>query len=293
MSPRTLRSSAPGALPQDDEIVRPDGSRLALRRYGGERRHEGMPLVLHFHAGAFIAGSLDEGATVAGLLAEAGALVLSLDYPLAPAHPFPQAVKAGYDALTWADQHRRRLATARAPIYVAGEEAGGNLAAAVAMVARDRAGPEIAGQILLSPMLDACVGTASQREAKAGPVGCRWADGWHTYLAREDDALHPYAVPARSMRLAGLPRTLLVSAADDPLRDETQAFAERLRTAHVPVELALLEVKTGWPLSYLQGGTPPWAEPLAARLRGFFSTAASAAVSPSSNLANSARGSQP
>jgi len=269
-------------------MVRPDGSRLALRRYGGARRDEGMPLVLHFHAGAFIAGTLDDGATVAGLLADAGALVLSIDYPLAPAHPFPQAVEAGYDALGWVERHRRRLATPRSPIYVAGEEAGGNLAAAVAMVARDRAGPDLAGQILLSPMLDACVATASQRDAKAGPVGCRWADGWHTYLAREDDALHPYAVPARSMRLAGLPRTLLVSAADDPLRDETQAFHHRLRDAGVPVELALLDVKTGWPLSYLQGAAP-WAAPLGTRLREFFSSAASA-VSPSSNFA---RGSQP
>ena len=173
MPPRPPRSLPSGATP-DHAIVRPDGTRLALRRYGGGRRHEGLPLVLHFHAGAFIAGSLDEGATVAGLLADAGALVLSLDYPLAPAHPFPQAIQAGYDALAWADQHRRRLATARAPIYVAGEEAGGNLAAAVAMVARDRAGPELAGQILLSPMLDACVGTASQRDAKEiGRASCR------------------------------------------------------------------------------------------------------------------------
>lgn len=276
-------------MPQDDAIVRPDGSRLALRRYGGAERHGGMPLVLHFHAGAFVGGTLDDGATVAGLLADAGAAVLSIDYPLAPAHPFPQAVEAGYHALAWAQQHRRQLALPHAPLYVAGEEAGGNLAAAVAMIARDRAGPELAGQILLSPMLDACVATASQRDAKAGPVGCRWADGWHTYLAREDDALHPYAVPGRSMRLAGLPRTLLVSAADDPLRDETQAFGHRLRSARVPVELALLDVPTGWPLSYQRGAAaPPWAAPLGARLREFFASS-SVSVPPSTNL----RGSPP
>ena len=108
-------------------------------------------------------------------------------------------------------------------------------------------------------------------------MGCRWADGWHSYLARSDDALHPYAVPGRSMRLAGLPRTLLVSAADDPLRDETQAFHHRLRAAGVPVALSLLEQSTGWPRSYLrEPGEPgntaaPWAAPLGARLRDFLS----------------------
>jgi acetyl esterase len=271
MSPQPHRSLPAGALPQDDTIVRPDGSLLALRIYPGHERHDAMPLVLHFHAGAFVGGSLADGASVAGLLADAGASVVSLDYPLAPQHPFPQAVEAGYDALTWIERHRRRLAAPRSPLYVAGEEAGGNLAAAVAMVARDRAGPALAGQILLSPMLDACIATASQRHAKAGPVGCRWADGWRAYMARDDDALHPYAAPGQSMRLVELPRTLLVSAADDPLRDETQAFHHRLKSAGVPVELTLLETKTGWPLSYQRGPSAPWAAPLGARLREFLS----------------------
>ena len=166
--------------------------------------------------------------------------------------------------LEWLERQRRRLVTARAPIFVAGEEAGGNLAAAVAMMARDRAGPEIAGAILLSPMLDVCLATASQRKAQTGPVGCRWADGWRAYLAREDDAIHPYAAPGASLRLAGLPPTLLVTAADDPLRDETRGFAQRLRTAGVPVELRVLETTTGWPRSYQD---PPAAAPWAAALR--------------------------
>jgi acetyl esterase len=259
-------------LPQEEALVRPDGSRLALRIYAQAEPDDTTPLVLHFHAGAFVDGNLAEGETVAGLLADAGAVVVSVDYPLAPRHPFPQAVEAGHDALTWLERNRRRLAAPRSPLYLAGEEAGGNLAAALAMVARDRAGPALAGQILLSPMLDACIATASQRDAKCGPVGCRWADGWRAYLARDDDALHPYAAPGQSMRLAGLPRTLLVSAADDPLRDETQAFHHRLKSAGVAVELTLLEAKTGWPLSYQRGPAAPWAAPLGARLREFLST---------------------
>jgi len=273
MPPRPLRPLPPDTPPHDDRIVRPDGRALAARIYPATARHEATPLVLHFHGGAFTGGSLDDGAAVAGLLVDAGAAVVSLDYPLAPAHPFPEAVEAGYDALQWLARQRRRLAGAQAPLFVAGEDAGGNLAAAVAMVARDRAGPELAGQVLLSPMLDPCIATASQRDANQGPVGCRGADGWHAYLARCDDVQHPYAVPGRSMRLAGLPPALLVTAADDPLRDETQAFHHRLNAAGVPAELALFDGGTGWPMSYPQAAGAAWAVPLRARLRDFLFTA--------------------
>lgn len=269
MSPPPIRSSR-SVSAWHDEVLPLDGADPAtLRIYGCGERCTGMPLVLHFHAGAFVGGGLDDSTAIPGLLVDAGAAVASLAYPLAPAHPFPQAVEAGYAALLWLERQRRRLAVTRAPLFVAGEEAGGNLAAAVALMARDRAGPELAGQILLSPMLDVCVGTASQRDAKAGPVGCRWADGWRAYLARDADSLHPYATPGSAQRLAGLPPTLLASAADDPLRDETLAFAARLRAAGVPVELAVLDEPTGWPRSYQAGSTGPWAAPLGRHLNRF------------------------
>ncbi|HEY0856634.1 MAG TPA: alpha/beta hydrolase fold domain-containing protein, partial [Albitalea sp.] len=149
--------------------------------------------------------------------------------------------------------------------------AGGNLAAATALVARDRHGPALAGQILLSPMLDVCISTASWRGVHAGPVGCPWADGWRAYLPRACDAMHPYAAPGSSMRLEGLPPTLLVTALDDPLRDETQAFARRLRAAGVPVDEALLPLATGWPQSYLQPASAKalWAEAVRRRMHSF------------------------
>lgn len=273
MPPRPLRPLPPDTPPYDDQVVRADGGSVAVRVYPATARRDATPLVLHLHGGAYVGGSLDEGAAVAGLLVDAGAAVVSLDYPLAPAHPFPEAVEAGYDALQWVVRQRRRLAGAQAPVLVAGEDAGGNLAAAVAMVARDRAGPDLAGQILLSPMLDPCIATASQRDANEGPVGCRCSDGWQAYLARCDDVQHPYAVPGRSMRLAGLPRTLLVTASDDPLRDETQAYHHRLKAARVPAALALFDGATGWPMSYPQAAGAAWAAPLRARLREFLSTA--------------------
>ncbi|WP_428422454.1 alpha/beta hydrolase [Methylibium sp.] len=253
LSSRHAPAAPTGAGTRADQLI-PIGSDepLKARVYGSRPRGSSAPLVLHFHGGAFVAGGLDSGAAIAGLLAEAGAVVVSLDYPLAPAHPFPAAVEAGHAALTWVHRHRGRLAGQSATVWVAGEEAGGNLAAAVALMARDRHGPPLAGQILLSPMLDPCVATASLRDAAAGPVGCRWADGWHHYLPNVADADHPYAAPASSMRLAGVPRTLLITAQDDPLRDEALAYAQRLRDAGVEVDEAFLAQPTGWPCACKQ-----------------------------------------
>lgn len=250
--------------------MKPDIASLppGLHLDGLPQRGTAQALVLHLHGGAFVGGSAQQSAAVTGLFGGAGALVASYDYPLAPAHPFPQAAEAAFGALQWLDGQRRRLGLPNAPLFVAGEDAGGNLAAALALMARDRGGPALAGQMLLSPMLDACVGTASQRSAGNGPVGCPCADGWRAYLAQGADVLHPYAVPASALRLAGLPPTLLVTAQDDPLRDETLAFARRLREAGVPVQAPVLQQATGWPRSYPQPDAP-WAAALAQLIHDF------------------------
>lgn len=229
---------------------------LRVRCYGKRRGAGATPLVLHFHGGSFVAGSLDQGVTVARALAAAGAVVVSLDYPLAPAYPFPQAVEAGYVALEWMRRSRSRLAGARARLYVAGEEAGGNLAAAVALMARDRHGPALAGQMLLSPMLDPVLATASLRAAEGGAVGCRWADGWCRYLGSPLAADHPYAAPGSSLRLMGLPPTLLISEQNDPLRDETQQYARKLVGAGVVVHEVVLAGIAGWPCVLMQPQAP-------------------------------------
>ena len=219
-------------------------------------------LVLHLHGGAFTAGVPQACTSVADLISDAGAVVVSLDYPLAPEHPFPQPAEAAYAALEWLARNRRRFIAGDAPLVVAGEEAGGNLAAAAAMMARDRAGPGLDGAILLSPMLDVCVATASQRRANAGPVGCPWADGWRQYLPHACDASHPYAAPGASVRLAGLPETLLLTAVDDAMCDETRSFARRLHDAGVPVHESVLPLATGWPASYRKTSDQPpaWAQ---------------------------------
>jgi acetyl esterase/lipase len=217
-----------------------------VRFYG--RRVEGAatPLVVHFHGGAFVAGSVDSPSLVAQLLADAGAVVLSVDYPLAPDHPFPSAVEAAYATLRWAHQHRQQLAGKGASLFVAGEEAGGCIAAAVALMARDRHGPSVDGQILFSPMLDANMSTASVRGALGTPAGSEWAGGWRHYLSCPCDASHPYATPIAGTRFTGLPPLLLLSGPDDPLRDEGRTYASRLRAAGVPVIRQALDRRCPW-----------------------------------------------
>lgn len=230
------------------------------------------PLVLHLHAGAFVSAPPEGVPCVVRLLLGAGAAVVSLQYPLAPQRPFPYAAEASHAALVHLHKRRRSLAGAASRLFVAGEEAGGNLAAAASMMARDRADPPLAGQILFSPMLDVCVGTASLRRAKAGPVGCRWADGWHDYLPDANDALHPYATPGAAARLSGLPSTLLVTAADDAFRDETAAYARRLREAGVPTGQLMLQAPTRLPAPYMEPVPrcdPEWAAIARARVRRF------------------------
>lgn len=244
----------------DESITAPELGSWRVR-YGQRRTGLSVPIVLHMHGGAFVSGSLDTGMVVATALASAGAIVVSVDYPLATNQPFPAAVEVSYATLVWIQQHRRKLAGARARIFVAGEEAGGNLAAAVALMARDRR-LALAGQILFSPMLDPCLGTESLRRAEAGPVGCQWADGWCQYLRNPAQADHPYATPGLSMRLAGLPPTLLFSAQDDPMRDETHSYAQRLMQANVRVSEVILPSPTGWPCSFSKpaGTAPQWSD---------------------------------
>ncbi len=282
-------ATLPGdAVPSVDKQIQVALQRSVAVRFHGQRPAAGaVPLVLHFHGGTFNNGSLDSGAVVARLMAQAGAVVMSLDYPLAPEHPFPVAIDTGYAALQWAWKARHKLAGPGAPVMVAGEEAGGNLAAAIALMARDRQEIPLAGQILLSPMLDACVATASLRDACAQTraADCVWANGWREYLPSAADAAHPYAAPGTVRRLVDLASALLVTAHDDPLRDETLAYAARLRAACLQVRELVLTVPTGWPGSYphaqrADGGEPAWAAELRRAFRHFFAAMSAQAQPP-------------
>jgi acetyl esterase len=251
---------------------------LPMRIYRSEATRAAAPVVLHLHGGAFTDGGLDSGRAIAGLLAEAGAAVMSVAYPLAPRHRFPETLEATYGALEWLHRTRGRLASRKSRVFVAGEEAGGNLAAALALMARDRHGPDLAGQILISPMLDPRLATCSMREGAAGPVGCKWADGWHEYLGSAEKAAHPYASPLISTRLGGLAPALVLTAQDDLLRDEALAYARRLREAGIDVHEHVLAEQTGWPAAFHapQDAPVPWAGAVQACFTEFFASHARA-----------------
>jgi acetyl esterase len=247
-SSRSAEAAAAAAAVQGVEadllIELPGREPVAARIYGQRAKGDTAPLVLHFHGGTFVCGGLDNGRNVGRLLAGAGAVVVSLAYPL---EPFPEPIEVGYAALEWLYKQRTKLGGKGALVYLAGEEAGGNLAAAVALIARDRAHPPLAGQILLSPMLDPCAGTASLRKATNDAAECRWASGWEKYLSCPSNATHPYAVPSGSLRLAALAPALVLVGQDDAMRDEAMTFAGRLRAAGIEVTSSVLPGAANWP----------------------------------------------
>ena len=251
------------------------------RSDGGERA---APLVMHLHGGAFVGGSLDDGAPIAGLLAEAGAVVVSIDYPLAPQKIFPGALQTAFRALGHIYKQRAAFAAKSSRLYVAGEEAGGNLAAALALMARDQQAPPLAGQILLSPMLDACLATRSIREADAGAGGCRWADGWQRYLGSADKASHPYAAPIGASRLAEVAPALVLTAEDDPMRDESLQYADHLEHCGVAVTREVVAGPTGWPCALYGCGdlAAPWVDETRRQFTSFFAETAARRTASSS-----------
>lgn len=259
-APRPAPQSKPVAAPKvqpaaarcvDSAIELAAGQSVAVRMYGRKKTGQTSPVVVHFHGGAFVSGDLDNGCTVGGLLEGAGAVVVSVAYPLTP---FPQPVDTGYDVLKWVHRNRTKLGGQGALVYLAGEEAGGNLAAAVALMARDQSHPPLAGKILLSPMLDPCVGTASQRQVTGDAVDCKWVEGWRNFLRCPRDAEHPYAVPASAHRLAGLPPTLILVGDTDPMHDEALAYAARLRAAGLVVTQHVFAKAEKWPEPLLETG---------------------------------------
>ncbi|OYR12329.1 alpha/beta hydrolase [Brucella grignonensis] len=216
------------------------------RIYKGAKLLSPPPVVLHLHGGAFSVNCLGDCERVAETLAEAGAVVVSPEYSSACLNPFPAALEIAYSILSSMRARCPELAHKKSMLFVAGEEAGGNIAAGVALMARDQYLTELKGQILLSPMLDPCLATASFRKYCPESAVQTMSDGWQHYLGECAGFTHPYAAPALCTRLAGLAPTLLVTSAQCPMRDETQAYAERLRQAGVKVQSHVLPGKAGW-----------------------------------------------
>jgi acetyl esterase len=225
-----------------DRAVPGPGGDLRVRVYT-PRGAPPFPIVVFFHGGGWVVGTLDTYDPLCRALAAAvPTVVVSVDYRLAPEHRWPAAVEDAYAATLWASRHAAELGGAQHRLAVAGDSAGGNLAAVVALGARDRGGPAIAFQLLVYPALDAAGDTGSWREHADGfyltAAGMRWY--WDHYLGGADGAA-PDASPLRAAFLGGLPPALVVTADHDVLRDEGEAYAARLREAGVAADVRRVE----------------------------------------------------
>lgn len=227
-----------GTLPlaaiEDRRVPGPAGE-IPVRVYRPEGRPP-LPLVVFFHGGGWVLGNLESHDGTCRTLARAvPAVVVSVDYRLAPEHKFPAAAEDAFAATRWAAEHAASLGGDAARVAVAGDSAGGNLAAVVALMARDRGGPPLVHQVLVYPPTDAACDTASYEENAEGYFltrdGMRWF--WGHYLPSPAEGRHPYASPLRAEDLRGLPPALVITAEYDPLRDEGEAYAARLRAAGV------------------------------------------------------------
>jgi acetyl esterase len=194
---------------------------------------------MYFHSGRFVSGDLVEADVVARRLAtRLGVAVVTPAYSLATERPFPAAAEDAYAALVWAHGNAAQGHWDARRIAVIGDEAGGNLAAVVAMMARDRGGPSIAAQVLIAPMVDPTLSSCSMRSA--GEITARCTEAYQRYLPRASDRLHPYAAPAVSTRLAALPPALIITTQDDALRDEAETYATKLIAAGVKTQVTRL-----------------------------------------------------
>jgi acetyl esterase len=199
-----------------------------------------QPLLVYFHGGGWVVGDLDTHDGLCRFLAEhGGCRVLSVEYRLAPEHPFPQPVEDAVAAFTWARENAEALGADGDRFAVGGDSAGGNLAAAVCLQARDNGDPLPALQLLLYPVTDVVGGQPSRDTFANGFLLTREDMVWFEsrYIPEGCDENDPRASMMRADDLSGLPPAYIATAGFDPLRDEAETYAERLREAGVPVVL--------------------------------------------------------
>jgi iron complex transport system substrate-binding protein len=201
-----------------------------------------LPVILWFHGGGFVIGDLAQADGDCRRLATCvGAVVVSLDYRLAPEHPFPAAPEDCFAALRWVAANAGAIGGDASRLAVGGDSAGGNLAAVTSLLARDRNGPALRFQLLVYPVTDLTrFDRPSTLENATGYFLTRAAMMWFTshYAPRPGDAANPCVSPLLAADLGGLPPALVITAEHDPLRDEGEAYAARLREAGVPTTLS-------------------------------------------------------
>lgn len=241
-SDNPMSTDEPLAMARVEELTIPiDGAEIAARLYVPEGAGATPGLTVFFHGGGWVLGTLEtHDSTCRALAEESGSGLLSIGYRLAPEHPYPTAVEDCFAATRWASDNAKRLGLDGARLAVAGDSAGGNLAAAVTLMARDRGGPEIAHQLLIYPVTEHDFTTASYQAhgAKGGFLSLDAMQRfWSDYLGGRDPGEAPLAALLRRDDLAGLAPATVIVAEHDPLRDEGAAYAAKLAEAGVPAEL--------------------------------------------------------
>jgi acetyl esterase len=223
----------------EDRAIEGPAGEIPVRLYDPRESAAESPLILFFHGGGWVIGDLDtHDGPCRKLAAETGYPVVSVDYRLAPEHPFPAGLRDCYAALEWATEAAPDLDADPDRIVLAGDSAGGNFATSVAMLARDRDGPEIAAQVLVYPATGDATATPAYEENGEGYFLTTETMEWFhdLYIDDEIDDGNVYAHPRLAADLSGLPPATVVTAGFDPLRDDGVAYANRLAEAGVPVE---------------------------------------------------------
>ena len=239
----SMRTRTAGLGPVEDVPAVADhrvpvaGGEITVRVYAPAGRGP-HPVLVFYHGGGWVIGDLyTHDGICRSIVNAAGCAVASVDYRLAPEFRYPVAVEDSYAALKWVVASAARLGLDPARVAVGGYSAGGNLAAVMALLARDRHGPRLLLQVLVYPVTNHDFGTPSYRENATGYMltteDMRWF--WRHYLAREEQGREPSASPLLAKSLADLPPALVITAGCDPLRDEGEAYAKRLREAGVSV----------------------------------------------------------
>jgi acetyl esterase len=226
---------ASSTLACEDRTIPGPAGQIKVRVYRPSAGKE-LPLMVYFHGGGWVTGDLDRHDPLCRELTERiGCLTVSVDYRLAPENKFPAGLEDCYAAVKWAAANAVSLGTDPRRLAVGGDSSGGNLAAAVSLMARDRSGPHIICQTLLYPVMDSSLDTPSQKQLAEGYflTRARMQWYWKQYLASEADRANPYASLAHAANLKSLPPAIVITAEFDPLRDEGAAYAKALEQAGV------------------------------------------------------------
>jgi len=228
----------PLAVERVDDVLIPAAHGTIPARVYAPERGPAYPVTVYLHGGGYVKGGLDESDVFCRNLSQmARHLVLSVDYRLAPEHPFPAALDDAIAATAWACTHAANLGAAPGPVVICGESAGGNLAAVTCLQARTDRRIAIRHQVLLQPVVDFALTYPSIAMSPAECLVPRDDLEWYyrTYAGDGHDTKDPRVSPLYATDLSGLPPALIIAAEFDTLRDEAEAYAGRLKAAQVPV----------------------------------------------------------